>query len=133
MVTLPTAWQRKADAPTVIFPSRKVLVMGIRWDKHNLHPWVHDLDEGTWSNKMIALSDQTAHATALQEFEEKRKTDKTLKKSDTPQLDEKEIPQLKNEVYCGTALVIDNKVYLIGPCPETNFTICAILDLNTLN
>ena len=78
MVTLPTAWQRKADAPTVIFPSRKVLVMGIRWDKHNLHPWVHDLDEGTWSNKMIALSDQTAHAIALQEFEEKRKTDKTL-------------------------------------------------------
>ena len=75
MVALPTAWHKKADD---IFPSRKVLVMGIRWDKHNLHPWVHDLDEGTWSNKMIALSDQTAFAIALQEFEEKRKTDKTL-------------------------------------------------------
>ena len=84
MVALPTAWHKKADD---IFPSRKVLVMGIRWDKHNLHPWVHDLDEGTWSNKMIALSDQTAYASALKEFEdilEKRKTDKTLKMPDRP-------------------------------------------------
>ena len=65
MVALPDAWHKKADD---IFPSRKVIVMGIRWDKHNLHPWVHDLDEGTWSNKMIALSDQAAYAIALQEF-----------------------------------------------------------------
>ena len=67
MVALPTAWHTKSD---VIIPSRKVLVMGILWDKHNLNPWVHDLDEGTWSNKMIALSDQTAYASALKEFEE---------------------------------------------------------------
>ena len=28
------------------------MVIGPRWDKYNLNPWVYDLKEDTWSNKL---------------------------------------------------------------------------------
>ena len=28
------------------------MVIGMKWDKFNLNPWVYDLKENTWSNKL---------------------------------------------------------------------------------
>ena len=33
-------------------PGSKVIVIGLRWDQYNLTPWVYDLKENTWSNKL---------------------------------------------------------------------------------
>ena len=33
-------------------PGSKVLVFGPKWDKKYLTPWVYDLKEDTWSNKL---------------------------------------------------------------------------------
>ena len=40
------------EAALVALPGSKVMVIGPRWDQYNLNPWVHDLKEDTWSNKL---------------------------------------------------------------------------------
>ena len=40
------------EAATVALPGSKVMVIGLRWDQYNLTPWVYDLKENTWSNKL---------------------------------------------------------------------------------
>ena len=39
-------------ATMVALPNFKVMVFGIKWDKNNLTPWIHDLKTNTWSNKL---------------------------------------------------------------------------------
>ena len=36
----------------VPLPDSKVVVFGPKWDKYNLTPWVYDVKENTWSNKL---------------------------------------------------------------------------------
>lgn len=107
----------------VVLPGAKVLVMGPLWDLNCLTPWVHDLAEDTWGNFLPTIPDQTA-------FEEACKSKKGRKPKKP---EETRIPALKYQVQCGSALHLGDKVYLIGPCTNENFTICAILDLSTLD
>ena len=45
------------DAAIIALPGFKVLVVGMTWDQYNLTPWVYDLKENTWSNKLTPDGD----------------------------------------------------------------------------
>ena len=74
-----------SDAATVAIPgpNPKVMVIGPIWDQYNHNPWVHDLNENSWSNTLTPDS-------------------KTL-----PSL-----PENEDEILHGSAIFMENKVYL---------------------
>lgn len=40
------------QATMVALPDSKVMVFGRIWDQNNLTPWVYDLNQNSWSNKL---------------------------------------------------------------------------------